>query len=139
MWQEIVSDSDLVNFMNEVCHFHDGCLKELHYISGAYVNDDLTMYPINDQRLLRVIIQRQYTNNSTIELEFSGLKFLNLFPVDSTYTCEIQKSVMFFKNDYIYWCDHEDFLKLDLNDFEGTIICAKKMRWRSITPDKVKI
>ena len=44
MWQEIVSDSDLVNFMNEVCHFHDGCLKELHYISGAYVNDDLTIY-----------------------------------------------------------------------------------------------
>ncbi len=27
--------------------FHDSCIKEMRYISGAYVSEDLSMLPIN--------------------------------------------------------------------------------------------
>lgn len=132
MWQKISTDNELFQFMEKVCNFHDSCIKELTYMSGAYVNADLSMHPVNDRRLLKVIIQRQSKDNPVIELEFEGLKFLNLFPIDDVYTCEIIDSSMFFKDGYIYWCDHKDLSKTDLESFEGTIICASKLRWRAI-------
>ena len=57
MWQEISNDREIQCFMDKVCFFHDSCIKELKYISGAYVNADLSMHPINDRRLLSVIIR----------------------------------------------------------------------------------
>ncbi len=68
MWQEISNDREIQCFMDKVCFFHDSCIKELKYISGAYVNADLSMHPINDRRLLSVIIQRQHEDNPMIEL-----------------------------------------------------------------------
>ena len=59
MWNEIANEKDLNSFMDTMHGFHDSCLKELKYISGAYVNEELRMFPINKQRKLSVIIQRQ--------------------------------------------------------------------------------
>lgn len=132
MWNEIVDKNDLTYFMNRVGFFHDSCIKELKYVSGAYVDDDLSMYPLNDKRILNVIIQRQYEDMSMIEMQFIGLKFLKLFPVDEKYTCEILDSVILLKNDSIYWCDCGDISENDFEDYEGTLICASKLRWRSI-------
>lgn len=55
--------------------FHDSCLKEMKYISGAYVDEELSMLPVNSKRMLSVIIQRQFENPSAIELQFVGLKY----------------------------------------------------------------
>ena len=41
MWNEIATQEDLASFMDTMCFFHDSCLKELKYISGAYVNEKL--------------------------------------------------------------------------------------------------
>ena len=137
MWQEITTEDALKQFMDSVYDFHDSCLKELKYLSGAYVKDDLAMYPVNDRRILRVIIQRQFKDNPMLELEFGGLKFLNLVPVREQYTCEIHGSAMFFRDGLIYWYD-EDCLRdtnlgsVDLNDFMGTIVCASRLRWRPV-------
>ena len=60
MWMEISDENFLKNFMESVDFFHDSCIKELKYLSGAYVDEELSMYPINDRRVLNVIIQRQY-------------------------------------------------------------------------------
>lgn len=132
MWQEISTDKDLHHFMEKVCFFHDSCIKEIKYTSGAYVNSDLTMHPLNDRRILRVIIQRQFEDNSMIELEFAGLNFLKLFPINDEYTCEILNSTMFFKNGFINWCDNENLSETDVENFQGTMICASKFRWRTI-------
>ena len=59
MWNKIVDDKTLINLLEEVEFFHDACLTELRYISGAYVDEDLAMYPINDKRKVNVFIQRQ--------------------------------------------------------------------------------
>ena len=116
MWIEIVDEKDLKKFMENVEFFHDSCIKEIKYLSGAYVNENLSMYAVNDQRILSVIIQRQYKNNSMFEMEFRGLKYLRLFPIDDQYTCEILDSTMIIKEDCIYWCDCGEMSETDIDN-----------------------
>ncbi|MBQ7761142.1 MAG: hypothetical protein IJ400_03695 [Clostridia bacterium] len=132
MWETIATNDEILKFMEKVCYFHDSCIKEISYISGAYVDENLSMHPLNDRRVLRIVIQRQYEKNSMIEMEFQGLKHLKLFPCDESYTCEILNSTMIMKNGAIYWCDGGDLSKSDLDDYAGTLICASKLKWRSI-------
>ena len=132
MWEIISSNDDILKFMENICCFHDSCIKEITYVSGAYVNENLSMHPVNDRRVLRVVIQRQYEKNSMIEMEFQGLKHLKLFPVDESYTCEILDSTMIIKDGSIYWCDCGSLSGDDLYDYTGTLICASNLRWRSI-------
>ena len=132
MWNEINNNNDINYFMNKICFFHDSCIKEMKYLSGAYVKENLSMYPINNRRALRVVIQRQSEKLSMIELEFLGLKYLRLVPNDENYTCEILDSTMVLKNDSFYWCDCGGLAESDLESYEGTVVCASKVRWRTI-------
>ncbi len=132
MWNEIINENDLKSFMNKMCGFHDSCITEMRYVSGAYVDEKLSMHPINDKRILSVIISRQFKDMPTIELQFSGLKYLKLYPLTEEYTCEIVDSAMFFKDDCIYWCDCGDVTENDFNEYEGTLICATKLCWRAV-------
>ena len=132
MWEIISTNDEILKFMDKVCYFHDSCIKEMSYISGAYVGEKLSMHPLNDRRVLRVVIQRQYEKNSMIEMEFQGLKHLKLFPVDESYTCEISDSTMIMKDGNFYWCDCGNVSESDLDDYAGTLICASGFRWRSI-------
>lgn len=90
------------------------------------------MHPVNDCRILKVIIQRQFQDNSMIEMEFLGLKYLQLLPCDDKYTCEILDSTMILKDDQIYWCDCGGVSEMDLDNYDGTMICASKLRWRPV-------
>ena len=58
MWNEIANEKDLNSFMDTMYGFHDSCLKEIKYISGASVNEKLSMYPVNNQRVLSMIISK---------------------------------------------------------------------------------
>ena len=132
MWHEINNNNDLADFMNTICSFHDSCIKEMKYFSGAYVDDDLSMYPVNDVRALTVIVHRQYQENSMIEMEFKGLKCLQLLPCDDNYTCEILDSTMLLKDGCIYWFDCGTLPEMDFDNYKGNMISALKLRWRSI-------
>lgn len=137
MWNELSTDEELQNFMVTINYFHDSCIKEINYISGAYVNSDLAMHPVNDIRSLRVVIQRQYSDYLTIELEFKELHYLSLRPTSDLYTCEILHATLFKKNDLIYWSDCEmDFSKLANFKSKATMICASRLRWRSIDEEE---
>ena len=39
MWTELKTEEELTVFMNRVSWFHDSVLKELSYVSGAYVDE----------------------------------------------------------------------------------------------------
>lgn len=132
MWNDIANENDLKNFMDAMCGFHDSCIKEIKYISGAYVNEKLSMSPVNSQRILSVIIQRQFENPSVVEMQFVGLKYLKLFPNGENYTCEILDATMIFKEDCIYWCDCGGLSVKDIESYTGTTICASKVRWRAV-------
>lgn len=131
MWNDIADEKDLNDFVDSMNGFHDSCLKELKYISGAYVNEELSIVPINNQRVLSMIIQRQFENPSVIEMQFMGLKYLKLFPNDENYTCEILDATMILKEDRIYWCDCGGLSEKDIAVYAGTTVCASKVRWRA--------
>ena len=129
-WHEIVCQDDIDKLMNMYGHFHDGCIKEIHYISGAFVGYDLSMMPINTQRILKVVFQRQARNPAAIEVEFSKLIQFNLKPVDEKYTTEIFGAFMKYMNGVIYWAD-DDSWDIDSEDkSEYTWVAAKDVRWR---------
>lgn len=131
MWNEIVDKDDLNSFMSLFGGFHDSCLKEIKYISGAYVNNDLSMHPFNKDRSLKVIFQRQYENPSVIEMEFIGLLKMNLFLEDADfYTCEITSATMILCEDRIFWCDCGGLSANDLESYKGTLICSTAIKWR---------
>ena len=132
MWETVSTNDEILKFMERVCGFHDSCIKEMSYVSGAYVDVNLSMFPLNNRRVLRVLIQRQYEKDSMIEMEFQGLKYARLFPADENYTCEISDSTMLIKDGNIYWCDCGNVSESNLEDYTGTLICASKLKWRSI-------
>lgn len=130
MWNDIRCEQDITDLMELVYEFHDSCIKEAKYISGAYVNHDLGMHPVNDLRVLKMIIQRQFDNPSVIELEFSGLKYCRLAPDDEKFSCEIHDATMLWKGNCVYWCDCGGLTEAELERYAGTVVCAEKVRWR---------
>jgi len=128
MWHNIQSEVDIESLMKIFGDFHDSCLKELVYISGAFVDENLSMHPINEQRVLKIVFQRQYSNPCVIEVEFSGIKKMNLSPCDENHTCEIHGATFFIKNSNLYWGDSSDIQ--EMSSYDGTWICASGTRWR---------
>ncbi len=105
--------------------------KKIKYSSGAYVETNLSMSPVNTKRTLTVLIQRQFEDISALELEFSELEYISMYPVKQDYTCEILNASFFVKNGLIYWCDNGDVKEDDIHNYKGTVICSKKVRWRN--------
>ncbi len=132
MWNQVTDDAAIKKLIDTVCMFHDSCIKEMRYVSGAYVNEQRFIHPTNELRKLCIIIQRQTTSDSVIELEFSKLKYLKLCPPDDTYICEILDSTLIFHNGYFYWCDCGGLSISDIATYEGTVVCAEALRWRTI-------
>lgn len=127
-WTPIQTEEDICVLMQSFGGFHDSCIKELKYISGAYVGEDLGMYPFNDQRSVRMIFQRQDKNPMAIEMEFSGVITLSLSPKNTAYTAEILDASMLMRDGKIYWYD--SFFKEKPDVYHGTWIEAEGVRWR---------
>ncbi len=141
MWNEINNSDELSRFLLSVQEFHDSCIKEMYYVSGAYVQENLSMFPVNSRRILRMVIQLQQPGICTIEFEFSGLKYLRLAPTAEPYSCEILDATMILNDKGIIWCDCGGVKEEDIGNYLGTVICAEKARWRNanewIGPDPI--
>ena len=131
MWNELRTQQEIDEFMKKIHGFHDSCIKEMKYSSGAYVEKNLSMLPINTKRTLTVLIQRQFEDIPALELEFSELEYAVMYPVNPDYTCEILDASFFIKGGLVYWCDNGDVKEDDIHNYKGTVICSKKVRWRN--------
>lgn len=129
MWNKINNENDIKSFIDFVHNFHDSCVKEVKYSSGAYVDSDCSMVPVNSTRKLSIIIQSQYEEVKTIEMMFEGLNFLYLTPYDESFTCEIMNSILLFKDGNICWIDDDSFPDSFIN-YNGIIVSAKALFWR---------
>ena len=130
MWYKVQNDDDVKYLMDRMCCFHDSCIKEIKYVSGSYVEDDLGMHALNDKRIISMIIQRQYEADPVVELEFSKVKYMKLCPVDEMYTSEIFSAVCEMRDGLVYWYDAKGFAEND--DCCGTEICSTELRWRVV-------
>jgi hypothetical protein len=130
VWNEITCQYELDNFMNLYGGFHDSCIKEFKYLSGAFVSKDLSMHPVNDRNDFKIVFQRQANDPSVIEMEFIGLLRLSIYPVDEKYTCEVLDANMILGDNCIYWYDCKKLSENELYTYTGTLICSSKVRWR---------
>ena len=131
IWKNIENESDIEDLLRQYGHFHDSCLKELKYISGAYVNKSKGMYSANSKRNVSMIFQSQFSKNPVLEIEFGDVKLLNLNPNDEKYDCIILGASLVISNNLFYWADYEDFSISDI-DHRRTWICSGKIKWRFI-------
>ncbi|MBR1757482.1 MAG: hypothetical protein IJ744_01980 [Lachnospiraceae bacterium] len=132
MWNEIRTQDDIDSFLKLTKSFHDSCLKELYYISGAYIDEKLCMFPVNDQRSLKVVFQLQNDACPMIELWFKGISFLKVLPQNEDYTCEIQEASLLKSNNEFYWADGGDFIPEEVHTYSGTMIVSSRLFWRPI-------
>lgn len=125
MWNEIKTDQDIHDFLEKFYYFHDDCIKEIRYISGAY--NDRGMYVVNDRREVEILLQG-YTG---VILKFVGVEKMHLAPVSPDYTCEILEATIFRKNGKMYWAnDRPD--PDSIEHYTDTWICAQQLFWCEI-------
>ena len=124
-WRTVQTVQDAEALMHAVDGFHDSCLKELRYVSGAYMTRN-GMSPTNDRRVLFVMIE---TPRGALELAFSGLQTLRLSPATPDYTCEILDASLFVNDDGVVWCDSA-LSAQQIDFYDGTVICADALRYR---------
>lgn len=131
MWSKIDSESDIIDFMRIVNDLSDSCIKEIKYVSGGYVSENLGMHAVNTKRNLYIYIQSQYSKISAIELLFEGVKKFYMLPRDEQHDCVIYDSSIIKHQNLFYWADYGD---LDINNVDkfGTFVEAEQMYWRSI-------
>ncbi len=133
MWRIIQSQEDADNLLNTFGRFHDGCIKEIKYISGEYVAENLSMMPFNTKRELCVVFQRQCDSPCVIEVIFSKLIQMNLLPRDEQYDGIIYGASIFVNEECIIWVDDDltgDNISDTLKQDDNTWIKAKEMKWR---------
>lgn len=127
VWIDITVQNDIDQLMETFGGFHDSCLTVLSYQSGAYVTQDLSMNPMNSDRILRMTFQRQMRNPMAVELEFIGLHRLTLLPFDENYTCEIHDISFDFHGTSVIFTDADS---MDGNITDGFFVQAERARWR---------
>ena len=128
----IKNANDILYLMEKYNDFHDSCIKEIHYLSGGFVGENLAMYPINDQRRVSIIFQRQGASDSVIELLFMGVDKINLEPRNEEYDCIIFGASLKIVNNLVYWSEYDDFDENDLVNERGTWISARQVMWREL-------
>ncbi len=131
MWNKIETESDILNFMKLMNNLSDSCIKEIKYVSGGYVNEDLSMHAQNSKRYLNICFQRQYSSFSTIELMFHGVKKFNMVPRNEHQDCVIYDSSFIKNHNLFYWADYEELDISNIDDY-GTLVIADQVYWRSI-------
>lgn len=134
-WIKINNEEDIKTLMNLYGGFHDGCIKEMRYESGMYVDNDLSMYPFNSKRNLYVLFQRQFKNPSVIEMLFEKIDSLNLNPNNEDYDGIISGAYMCFEENKILWFDYDYFKEEEgyqsmYNNTDLTVIKAASVKYR---------
>ena len=143
-WYDVNNQSDINYLMETYGGFHDSCITELRYISGADVNDNLSMgFGESLDRKLSIIFKRQW-KPVKIELLFEGMRQMNIAGWQNNYFCDIFDCYLAIHNDLvkgrddnlIVWADNSGFNPKEL--YERKIlseplisyIISEKLKWR---------
>lgn len=114
---EIKTEEDINKFLFKFMNFHDSILKEVHILNSGYVENDLSM--AFGKFDLRILLQRQYKDGSTVELLLSSVREMKIENSDDIYGA-IGKMVenQVTGDRYI------------LLDFDGNIFKCQRVLWK---------
>lgn len=130
---QINDEKDLAYFLKQCNNFHDSCIFEIHYNSGAYVDEKLSMHPINSINTLTIRFHSQNEKCRRFDVEFTDLVCFNLTPVTREYSCEIFEGKLIQRDGLYYWSADDEFLHSDiscLSHIKSTWVCSKSIKWR---------
>lgn len=126
-WQSVETDADVDDLLGRFGGFHDGCLREVHFWTGTWVDEDRTMnFSQEPGTHVRILFQRQWPAPSAIELLFDEVAGFHLSPAARS---DIDEAALFIIEGTVYWADWYDW-RPDSNNLGRTWIAAKKLRWR---------
>lgn len=144
IWHDVSNQFD-IDYLNEIYGgFHDACITELRYISGAYVDKNLAMgFGESIDRKLFVIFKRQW-KPMKIELLFEGMREMNIAGWQNHYFCDIFDCYLALHQDLIkgrddnliVWADNAGFNPKEiyerniLSEPLTTYIISEKLKWR---------
>jgi len=125
-WFYIQDTSDIEALLEQTSGFHDSVIRTISYTSGAYVDNDNSMYVTASVRKVNMIIDSQWCD--TVELVFEGVTSLTLKPPGDNYGADIYGASLFIENGIISFVDsYAEVLDCSEGD---TRISAYSMRWK---------
>lgn len=108
-------------------NFHDACVREIHAVTGHYVDDTLSM-TVDWRNTVHMLIQRQYRVFSAIELRFEEVVALRLSAPAPDWENSIKDAAFFIRDDIFYWADYGTWTPESSS--ESTWVAARKVYWR---------
>jgi hypothetical protein len=130
-WNHINSQADIDGLLTTFGGFHDGCLREAHIWIEHYVKPNLHMRCTGDlDTRVRILVQRQFSAPSAIELLFEQVVAFHLQPSPDNYDALIFEATMLKEGDIFYWADASDWSPSTTQRDQVTWIAAKKLSWR---------
>lgn len=144
IWHAVSNQFD-IDYLNEIYgEFHDACITELRYISGADIDNNLSMgFGESTDRKLFVIFKRQW-KPMKIELLFEGMREMNISGWQNHYFCDIFDGYLSLHQDLIngrddnliVWADNAGFNPKEISERDIlsepliTYIISEKLKWR---------
>lgn len=125
-WNYIEKSQDIRQLMEAFAGFHDSVIREIHYISGDYLDGDEMCLTPAGQKEIRFIFDSQWSDS--IEVVFQAVRLLQLVPPGENYLGEIFEASVFIRDYEVYFYDGK--LSEIPAAYEGTWIRAMGMRWR---------
>lgn len=120
-WTEVTTLEQLNDFLDTVGGFHDGIIKEIHWVNNDYVSPELRMrcYQFASARML---VQRQKERPSAVEIQFENIEGLHIDTVQLA-TASSARS----ESRTMPYATARNLLTLQI---EQTEIVFEKLRWR---------
>lgn len=88
---KVTTLEELNNFLNAVGGFHDGIIKEIHWVNRDYVGSNLCMRPYT-YSLATILVQRQWKNPSAVLITFDRLHSCSLDTNDFVFGSDCNQS-----------------------------------------------
>lgn len=128
MWTEIKDQTDIDNLMNLYGCFHDSCLRDIYISTREYVDNELFMN-FSNKLIASLLFQRQFEQNTVLELKFEDIDQFNFHPFDenSTSSSCLFDATLMLSNGLFYWAD---FANWKIGDNDAIWISGKKLFFR---------
>jgi hypothetical protein len=108
-------------------NFHDACVREIHAVTGHYVDEGLSM-TVAWRTTVHMLVQRQNRRLSAIELRFEEVVGLRLSAPLPDYVNFIVNATFLIQDGIFYWADRTDWTPDSTSD--DTWVAARKVYWR---------
>ena len=121
VWNSVTTVDELEAFLRVVGGFHDGIIKEVHWVNRDSIAENLMMtpYTLSDARML---VQRQWREPSAVEIVFESIWRLKLETVGFVFSTTAGT-----EESSVELGPSRQLLTLD---FENAEVAFERMKWR---------